>query len=139
MSVQVALAPLIAYSDHERRKWREWITADPARNVVIVPATALLPSSEGGTAVYTVSNDNVAHQHKVTVGIRTEDQAQIVQGVDAGARVIVAGGLGLEDGAKVKIGEPGEAGDKDDDKKADEKGGGKKDAGKKDKDDDDKK
>ena len=31
MSVAVALASLIDYSDHERRKWREWIAADPAR------------------------------------------------------------------------------------------------------------
>ena len=31
MSVAVALAPLIAYSDHEREKWRQWIAADPAR------------------------------------------------------------------------------------------------------------
>ena len=31
MSVDVALAALVAYSDHERQKWREWIAADPAR------------------------------------------------------------------------------------------------------------
>ena len=31
MSVAVALASLIDYSDHERRKWREWIATDPAR------------------------------------------------------------------------------------------------------------
>ena len=31
MSVQVGLAPLVAYSDHERDKWRQWIAADPAR------------------------------------------------------------------------------------------------------------
>ena len=31
MSVAVALGPLIAYSDHEREKWRQWIAADPAR------------------------------------------------------------------------------------------------------------
>jgi uncharacterized damage-inducible protein DinB len=31
VSVAVALGPLIAYSDHEREKWRQWIAADPAR------------------------------------------------------------------------------------------------------------
>lgn len=31
MSVDVPLAALLAYSDHERRKWRDWLTADPAR------------------------------------------------------------------------------------------------------------
>ena len=31
MSVQVGVAPLLAYSDHERDKWRLWIAADPRR------------------------------------------------------------------------------------------------------------
>lgn len=31
MSVAVSLEALLAYSDHERRKWRDWITADPGR------------------------------------------------------------------------------------------------------------
>jgi uncharacterized damage-inducible protein DinB len=31
MSVLVAFAPLLAYSDHERDKWRLWIAADPGR------------------------------------------------------------------------------------------------------------
>ena len=34
MSVHVTLAPLLAYSDHERDKWRRWIAADPARLAV---------------------------------------------------------------------------------------------------------
>jgi uncharacterized damage-inducible protein DinB len=31
VSVTIALEALLAYSDHERRKWHEWITADPTR------------------------------------------------------------------------------------------------------------
>lgn len=31
MTVQVPIAPLVAYSDHERQKWREWIAVDPER------------------------------------------------------------------------------------------------------------
>jgi uncharacterized damage-inducible protein DinB len=31
MSVGVSLASLLAYSDHERSKWRDWITTDTAR------------------------------------------------------------------------------------------------------------
>jgi uncharacterized damage-inducible protein DinB len=31
MSVTVDLHELIGYSDHERRKWRDWIAADPSR------------------------------------------------------------------------------------------------------------
>ena len=31
MKVSVELQALLDYSDHERRKWRDWLTADPAR------------------------------------------------------------------------------------------------------------
>lgn len=31
MSVAVELRELLEYSDHERRKWRDWIAADPRR------------------------------------------------------------------------------------------------------------
>jgi len=86
------------------------ITAETVRNAVIVPPAALLPSTEGGTSVITVGPDLIAHEHKVQVGIRTADKAQILQGVDAGAQVVVAGGLGLADGAKTKRAEA----DKDD-------------------------
>jgi RND family efflux transporter MFP subunit len=95
------------------------ITAETVRNAVIVPPAALLPSSEGGTSVMTVGPDMIAHEHKVQVGIRTPEKAQILQGLDAGAQVVIAGGLGLADGAKVKRAEA----DKDDARKeSDSKG-----------------
>jgi multidrug efflux pump subunit AcrA (membrane-fusion protein) len=78
------------------------LTADTVRNAVLVPPAALLPSSEGGTSVITVGPDMIAQEHKVQVGIRTKDKAQILEGLDAGTQVVVAGGLGLADGAKVK-------------------------------------
>ena len=31
MSIAVSLASLLAYSDFERKKWRDWLEADPAR------------------------------------------------------------------------------------------------------------
>ena len=96
---------------------RVTIMAETVRNAVVVPPAALLPSSEGGTAVITVGPDMVAHEHKVQVGIRTAEKAQILQGVEAGAQVVIAGGLGLADGAKVKRAEA----EKDDAK--DTKGG----------------
>ena len=72
--------------------------------------------------MFTVGSDMIAKEHKVTVGIRTADKAQILDGVDAGARVIVAGGLGLQDGAKVKLAGAEEKSDKkDSDKEKDKK------------------
>lgn len=95
---------------------RVTIHAEGMNDATLVPASALLPASEGGSAVFTVGSDMVAKEHKVTVGIRTQDQAQILSGVEPGAKVVVAGGLGLQDGAKVKL-----AGAPDKDEKADGK------------------
>jgi RND family efflux transporter MFP subunit len=95
------------------------INAETVRNAVVVPPAALLPSSEGGSSVIVVGQDMVAHEHKVQAGIRTPNKVQILSGVDAGARVVIAGGLGLQEGAKVKLAETEK---KEGDKKEDEKG-----------------
>lgn len=110
------------------------ITAEKVKDAVVVPPAALLSSSEGGTAVITVGSDMVAHERKVHVGVRTPELVQILDGVEPGAKVVVSGGLGLEDGAKVKIqsasdkekGDKKDSGEKkSDEKKADEKTDGK--------------
>jgi multidrug efflux pump subunit AcrA (membrane-fusion protein) len=94
------------------------IQGDPIQNAVVVPAAALLPSSEGGSAVFVVGNDMVAKEHKVSVGVRKADVAQVLEGVDPGAKVVVAGGLGLADGAKVQLeGAKSEGKEAKDDKK----------------------
>jgi len=98
---------------------RVTIAAENVRDAVVVPTAALLPASEGGSAVFTVGSDMIAKEHRVTVGIRTGGKAQILSGVDAGARVVVSGGLGLQDGAKVKM--AGDAGKEEDTKDGDKK------------------
>ena len=96
----------------------------------MVPVAALLPAEEGGSAVYVVTPDSVVHQHKVKVGVRNEEKVQLLSGAKAGDQVVVEGGLGLEDGAKVKVekpgegGEKGEKGDRDDEKPSPEKKAG---------------
>jgi RND family efflux transporter MFP subunit len=84
------------------------IVADTIPNAVLVPNAALLPASDGGTSIMTVTPDNLAHERKVTVGVREGDKVQIQSGVGAGEQVIVVGGVGLQDKAKVKIVKPGE-------------------------------
>jgi HlyD family secretion protein len=77
-------------------------------DAVIVPVAALLPTSEGGVAVMSVGPDSVAHQKEVKTGVRDAGKVQILEGVSAGEQVITVGGLGLEDGGKVRIEKPGE-------------------------------
>jgi HlyD family secretion protein len=79
------------------------IVAETIRNAVVVPASAILPGEEGGTAVLTVSPDSTAHLRGVDVGVRYGDKVQIVRGVNPGDEVVISGGLGVDDKAKVKI------------------------------------
>jgi RND family efflux transporter MFP subunit len=89
------------------------------RNAAVVPVSAILPGESGGTAVLTVSPDSTAHLRPVEVGVRYGDKAQIVSGVMPGDEVVVVGGLGVDDKAKVKIvGAAEEKADEDEDQSA---------------------
>jgi RND family efflux transporter, MFP subunit len=89
---------------------RTSIVAGTLNDALVIPKSALLSSDEGGESVFIVSPDSVAHEHKVEVGIRQGDKVQILTGVSAGDQVVTAGGLGLEDGAKVEIQKAGAVG-----------------------------
>jgi len=79
------------------------ILTDTIHNAALVPASAILPGEEGGTAVLTVDSNSVAHQRPVVVGVRYGDKVQITNGVRPGEEVVISGGLGVDDKAKVKI------------------------------------
>jgi multidrug efflux system membrane fusion protein len=82
------------------------IIADTIQNTIVVPASAILNSDEGGQKVMVVSSDSIAHERKVNVGVRQGPRVQIVSGVQEGEQVVTSGGLGLEDKAKVKVQAP---------------------------------
>ncbi len=79
------------------------IMAGTVSDALVAPVEALLPSEEGGSALMVVGPDSVAHQRKVVVGIRNAEKAQIINGAKAGEKVVIEGGVGLPDGAKVKV------------------------------------
>jgi RND family efflux transporter MFP subunit len=79
------------------------VVTGEAVNAMVVPASAILPGEEGGTAVLVVGSDSVAHLRKADVGIREGDKAQLLNGVRPGETVVIVGGLGVEDKAKVKV------------------------------------
>ncbi|HLI84916.1 MAG TPA: efflux RND transporter periplasmic adaptor subunit [Bryobacteraceae bacterium] len=84
------------------------------KNAALVPSAAILPGEEGGQAVLVVGADSVAHLRPVDVGIHYGDKVQILNGVRPGEEVVVAGGLGVDDKAKVKIVGASEAQEDDD-------------------------
>ncbi|HSP35344.1 MAG TPA: efflux RND transporter periplasmic adaptor subunit [Thermoanaerobaculia bacterium] len=74
-------------------------------NAVIVPAPAVtLDATNGnGGTVMVVDGKSVAHEVKVTVGVRTSDRDQITSGLNGGETVVTEGNYGLPDGAKVTV------------------------------------
>ena len=79
------------------------IVVDTVKDAVLVPASALLPSPEGKTMVLAVDAESVAHEREIEVGVRETDKVQIAEGLEPGDKVVIAGGLGVEDGAKVEV------------------------------------
>ena len=79
------------------------IIAEEYKAASVVPAAAILPGEEGGTAVLTVSSDSIAHKRGVKLGVREGNQVQILSGASPGEEVVVVGGLGVDDKAKVKV------------------------------------
>jgi multidrug efflux pump subunit AcrA (membrane-fusion protein) len=96
------------------------IIAETIQNTLVVPATALLNGDEGKQKVMVVSADSVAHERPVTVGVRQGNRVQILSGIQPGDQVVVSGGLGLEDKAKVTIQQPKSEDDDDDDSGGDD-------------------
>jgi len=74
-------------------------TAVHARAIVI-PVAALVPEGDG-FKVFVVTIGNIARERKVTVGRRTEANAEILSGLAAGERIVTEGAYGLEDSVKV--------------------------------------
>src|SRR5208283_2182272 len=73
-------------------------------DAIVIPASALLKTPEGGTSVMIV-RDGHAQQVAVETGIREKDRVQISNGLAGGETVIVRGSYGLPDKTKVKIAE----------------------------------
>lgn len=106
------------------------MTGKTAKDSVVVPTSALFKNPEGANYVVLAGSDEKAHQKTVKVGIRSDDEAQIVAGINAGDPVITSGGYALPDGTQIKIEKPGE-GDKAGDGDAEDKKGGSEAGGKK--------
>lgn len=69
---------------------------------LVVPRQAVYPDESGEPRVYKVTGDE-AESVAVQLGIQTKDMAEILSGVREGDKVILAGGYGLPDKAKVRI------------------------------------
>src|SRR5437764_3276590 len=81
------------------------VFANSKNDAIVVPAAAVTleaSNADEGT-VMVVDAKNIAHERKVTVGIRAADKIEIVEGLRAGDTVVVEGNFALPDGTKVEI------------------------------------
>jgi HlyD family secretion protein len=90
------------------------IVADTVANAIVIPPAGILPTDEGSVKVLIFGADSLAHERPIEVGIRQTDKVQITRGVEEGEKVIIVGGLGLKDKAKVRIETSGETIEKHD-------------------------
>jgi HlyD family secretion protein len=72
-------------------------------DALVIPAASLLTAEDGATSVMLAGSDNRAHQKRVKVGVRQGEQAQIVEGVQAGDHVVATGAYGLPDNTRIKV------------------------------------
>lgn len=79
------------------------VVASTIRDAVVIPVTALLPADDGSTQVIVVGSDSVAHTRKIETGARETDKVQVVSGLKPGEQVVTVGGIGVDDGAKVRV------------------------------------
>jgi RND family efflux transporter MFP subunit len=81
------------------------IAAQTKSDALVVPASAVTldaTNANEGT-VMVVDATNVAHETKVTIGIRTADKVEIASGLSGGETIVIEGNYALPDGTKVEV------------------------------------
>lgn len=79
------------------------LTAQTVKDALVVPASSVITAADGTTTVMLAGVDGRAHQKTVKLGIRNGGDVQILEGVNASDKVVVAGAYGLPDNTKIKI------------------------------------
>ena len=81
------------------------ISANSKADAVVVPTSAVTldASNANEGTVMVVDGASVAHETKVTVGIRTKDKMEITSGLQGGETVVIEGNFSLADGTKVEV------------------------------------
>jgi multidrug efflux pump subunit AcrA (membrane-fusion protein) len=109
------------------------VAANAKADTIVVPASAVTldaSNADEGT-VMVVDDASVAHETKVTVGIRAGDKIEITSGLEGGETVVIEGNYALPDGTKVEVsaGDAEDKGDEGDKKMEGDEGGAKSDQG----------
>jgi RND family efflux transporter MFP subunit len=90
-----------ASGDGAAKKDGEVDAAPRTSAVLVVPASAVLPTADG--AVVWAVRDGKAVKLKPTLGGRVDDEIIVVAGIEQGERVIVSGDTGIKEGIAVTV------------------------------------
>lgn len=103
------------------------IASQEHRNAVVVPTAAITLEASNGKegTVIVVDAQNVAHETKVTTGLRAGDRTEIVSGLSGDETIVIEGNFALPDGTKVEPQDAKEAGASDEPDKGSESDKGK--------------
>ena len=84
------------------------LTAKTVKDALVVPAASVITPADGSSAVMVAGSDGKAHQKTVKLGIRQDDDVQILEGVTENDKVVATGAYGLPDNTKIKVETPSE-------------------------------
>lgn len=81
------------------------VAANSKNDAVVVPVSAVTLETSNATegTVMVVDDQNLVHETKVTIGIRTPEKIEIIEGLKGGETVVVEGNYALPDGTKVEV------------------------------------
>ncbi len=79
------------------------MVSESVPDAMVVPAAAVLTGADGATTVMVIGSDQKVHQTAVKIGIKQEDNIQILEGLKEGQTVVASGAYGLPDGTKVSV------------------------------------
>jgi len=79
------------------------LTAQTVKDALVVPASSVITTPDGATAVMLAGSDGLAHQQVVKIGIRNGDDVQILEGVTVNDKVVSTGAYALPDKTRLKI------------------------------------
>ncbi len=109
VSRQFGLKVRLENKDHVVRPGmyaRVSIVTSRVKAEVVVPREAIKTNQDGSTTVTVIDKDNVAHVKVVKLGATDSKGSQILEGIEAGDKVVVLAYTPVKDGSKVSIGNP---------------------------------
>lgn len=79
------------------------VIAKSIPDATVIPVAALFEDSGSGYHVFIAGPDGRAHRVPVTLGLRDQEQAQVISGLRPGGTVITSGGYAVSDGLRISV------------------------------------